>query len=1277
VAPMRAMQRLLLGACALLLLAAALVSTPLAANAAVAAPTALSPNGDLQSDIPTLQWSRVANAQKYEVQVAASSAFTPALESKTTNNTRFTPTVQLPATTIHWRVRSVTSTGATSGWSEATFGRGELAGPTLQSPADGVTLPQPADPPVLSWSAVPNATSYEVLIDNDKDFIDATSATVGTTSYLMPEPQPATTFWWKVRAIGGTGLNTLWSEARSYTIGGLPEVLPTLPREQEMVEDVVFDWPAVEGAKDYELRVSTDEDFNNLVGGKTIIVKSTRYSPPITYPNDEYWWQVRARDAKGNTIAWDATDAEGAPRVPARHFQRHWPDVPVLEYPADSVVEPVTDPFFLQWQPIDHASEYQIDVGIDRNFSPGTFKTCYTRATTYTPGFRGPNNLQDTCGAPQPGQVYYWRVRAFDEPADVFRQWWSQWSEPRAFVYDPGVVRQVAPANGTSVAVPTLKWEASPDADRYHVEVFSSASATPVAQTDTYSLSWTPTPSKPFSTAGSPYRWTVVAIDKEGQKTMVQRPTGQSTFSISGTPEDTPAEPLTPAPVEGSSTRFPTLRWEPHPTAAYYQVLVGVEGTPGLQYLRTSAQSSTPVKFPYPAATDTLTDWLGAGTYDWEVEAFTASGSPLGASPVRGQFTIAPLGAVTGHEVALTGTALADNACDASLDALTGPTFCDDLRQTPVLDWDPVPQAGHYMVYLFRDKELTTPVYSAPYHVVTTQNTRWTPTELLPDSQAGDGYFWYIRPCKAPNVCAPEPSSATHAFDKRSHPIDVSDPRNVTAAADEIELYWQDNLHNNQEPGNGQVLETDGTISTNATVEAMQYRVEISDDPMFTNVLRRELVDQTTYTPYSLTFPEGPLYWRVQAVDGTGNSLTWSETRTIDKRSPAVAPLAPADGSVVEGTPYFRWAPQDFASGYTLEVYKDNDTTLSLTNRVLNVTTKQPAYTPDKALQASGLNYLWRVRRLDADNRPGQWSTIRAFKATGQPPTLVTPVASATVSGDRSYFSWEAVPGASMYQFERRKDGAGYSTETQRTYALSWAPTSLLTDGGWEWRVSSLDSVGRVIASSGWRGFGVDSEAPTVTQSPPTTTRAEGNWSVTFSEPVEGVDSTSMRLYKEGVSDPVSAQIIGSNEARTWTLDPSTLMSPNVHYTLQLRSSITDHAGNPIAPASYTGIYSRDETRPRVVRKVPGTRTRPTANWVVTFSEPVRHVSGTTMRLYRAGRARAESARITGSNGGRTWTLNPSRAMARRVRYTLRLSSGITDRAGNRLAATSYSSRVR
>ena len=68
-------------------------------------------------------------------------------------------------------------------------------------------------------------------------------------------------------------------------------------------------------------------------------------------------------------------------------------------------------------------------------------------------------------------------------------------------------------------------------------------------------------------------------------------------------------------------------------------------------------------------------------------------------------------------------------------------------------------------------------------------------------------------------------------------------------------------------------------------VEAKTYRFQVDDDPNFQSPLETVSVDQTTYTPYGTTYPEGPLYWRVQAIDGSNNTLTWSESRSRSSRT--------------------------------------------------------------------------------------------------------------------------------------------------------------------------------------------------------------------------------------------------------------------------------------------------------------------------------------------------------------------------------------------------------
>jgi hypothetical protein len=1166
-------QRLLFAVLASLLTAATMLATPNLAQAAVNSPTGLTPTGTSLSGTPALQWSRVAGAQRYEVELSASSDFSTPLYSVKTYNRRAVPTVDLPARTFYWRVRSVSATSAVSTWSAASFTVTATAGPSLQSPVDEAVLTQPSsdppvpEPPVLSWDVVPGALSYEVQIDQapgaaiDADFIGPATVTTRNSSYLVQTPQPATFYSWRVRAQRSGGAVTDWSEIRNYEIPGLDLVKINAPvnSPETQVEDVVFDWAPVPGAKDYEIRVSNDENFTTLSDQK--VVKSTRYSPTTTYDNDQYWWQVRARDNQGNTRPWSETIPAGSN---APQFQRHWPDQVQLVYPADFAGAVTSDPFYFQWAPVDHASRYQLEMGTDQNFSPGTFESCLTKASTYTPGASGVGQL--TGCVPNPGTTYYWRVRGLDDPKGIN----GIWSEIRGFVYEPGRVNLLSPQPGESVSIPTFRWAAAQDAEKYRVSV-RNGSGTVVASTDTYSLSWTPTTKLVAGT----YRWSVVSIDRNGDVSPAPLLGSQATFTVDGTIPTTGADPLTPlAPTtEAPRPRFPALRWEPFDGATSYKVYVRPPN--GTTYRQLTNSSGSALSFYYPAATDAGATNLLAGEYHWFVEAY-GSGGYLGQGP-DGAFTVADLAEVTGQRLALSGRDLdpsVNHMCDNRLDAPTGPQFCEDLKQTPVLDWAPVPEASHYLVYLFKDRELTTPVYKTTPAYVTTQNTRWTPTELLPDSQAGDAYYWFVRPCKSASICAPDPTSAKHAFDKASNPVELESPADSlapAAVANQLTLKWRDNLETNQTKD---VAHRDAS-GGQPTVEAKSYNVEIATDDTFTTVLHKATVDQTTYTPYGVTLPEGSLWWRVQAVDGSGNPLAWSTPRQVTKSSPVPAPTAPADQTFVDGTPFLRWTALPFAASYEVEIYRNGDDKLSSANRVYlgsSPITKQAAFTPSVQLPASTLPYFWRVRRLDADGRPGAWSEPTSFRVRGPAPGQLSPAAGSYVKANESYFTWETVQAAASYVFERRVSGSTTSSEKTITYTQSYAPSVLLIDSTWEWRVTSRDASGQTLASSPWRTFKVDSATPTVTSKSPTTSRVprDVNFKVSFSETVRHLSTMTMRLYQSGKADPVSARIASSNGGRTWTLNPARLLTSGKRYTLKLSSGITDKAGNALAATSWT-----------------------------------------------------------------------------------------------------------
>ncbi|MDQ3104802.1 MAG: Ig-like domain-containing protein, partial [Actinomycetota bacterium] len=513
---------------------------------------------------------------------------------------------------------------------------------------------------------------------------------------------------------------------------------------------------------------------------------------------------------------------------------------------------------------------------------------------------------------------------------------------------------------------------------------------------------------------------------------------------------------------------------------------------------------------------------------------------------------------VAGREVAHTGNEV-DTALRCQL-ALTTGTSADvcRVRQTPVLDWDPVVGAALYEVYVARDESLTNRVYTPP---ILTANTRWTPTEMLPDSQAGEAYYWAVRPCKTRTNCAPEPTRATNAVDKTSHDVEIVSPSTGTPVQNAVSFLWKDYLVTNGE----------FTGNQRSRVEAKQYRVEVSTSSTFQTLLDTATVDQTTYTSATKIYPEGPLHWRVSALDGSGNVVGTSAAISLTKASDPVVLQSPNNGSASPSTPALRWVPRAYTASYDVEVYKDNDTNFSSANRVFSGSTELSAFSLASPLPASALPYVWRVRSKDVSGNAGPWSVARTFTVRGDAPAQVAPAADVRVSATSGLFTWGAVAGTSSYRFERRKSGSATATETVNTVGLAWAPTSKLSDGSWEWRVSTVDPAGKVVATSAWRAFRVDGTAPTVVATTPSSSaRPMTNVTATFSEPVRGATTGTMKLFQQGRQHPVSATVSLSATKLKATLNPATNLLVGRTYRAVLTSGITDTARNPLAKREWT-----------------------------------------------------------------------------------------------------------
>ena len=103
------------------------------------------------------------------------------------------------------------------------------------------------------------------------------------------------------------------------------------------------------------------------------------------------------------------------------------------------------------------------------------------------------------------------------------------------------------------------------------------------------------------------------------------------------------------------------------------------------------------------------------------------------------------------------------------------------LHDTPTLGWEPMPNVGLYRVYLATD-----PNFTNILREWTTPFSQMTPVESLPDSQAGEAYYWYARPCYTPTSCAPFDTSVfgdAGVFRKESLPVRALSPKVSAATA--------------------------------------------------------------------------------------------------------------------------------------------------------------------------------------------------------------------------------------------------------------------------------------------------------------------------------------------------------------------------------------------------------------------------------------------------------------------------------------------------------------
>ncbi len=219
-----------------------------------------------------------------------------------------------------------------------------LTSPQDKAPGIGIITDHTISNVKLDWETLKGATSYQWQFDYETDFSSVPTGFEDSTkarSARLPALEPATTYYWRVRAT--EPVLSPWSAKWSFTtsLGG-EIVAPELESPQAGASGVplkpIFQWSAIAGADRYELVVSADVNFDNpsilKVDEYALPTNAWQSSVSLNY-DTTYYWKVRARSSDSYS-AWSAasTFTTQSPPTPTAPAQPSPSPPPVPQPPA-------------------------------------------------------------------------------------------------------------------------------------------------------------------------------------------------------------------------------------------------------------------------------------------------------------------------------------------------------------------------------------------------------------------------------------------------------------------------------------------------------------------------------------------------------------------------------------------------------------------------------------------------------------------------------------------------------------------------------------------------------------------------------------------------------------------------------------------------------------------------------------------------------------------------------------------------------------------------------
>jgi hypothetical protein len=798
---------------------------------------------------PVFTWDRVRGAAKYEFQLSADSAFRSVVTggSIDTLNKAVTLDRALADGDYYWRVRAINKSDDAGRWSAArSFTKRWSSRPTLLAPTDESVVNYPSQPLLLRWDPVPHAVKYIVTVAADpalaSQVLGSASSpveTVGTVLATGGTLDPGQ-YWWAVTPVDAVGHRGARSAVNSFRWAwpSATSVQVTDLNPDPRVYDPQFSWDRVAGGARYEVEVNSSQDF---AGGSKVCCSDTTIgtslSPTKLFPNNTYYWRLRAIDPHGKAGVWNV----GAP------FQKSYdpvtPSIPNLALRSNTgslAAGATTDSPIVTWDAVPGAASYDVQVvpyvlgGCNwaaPTWQLATATTAWTALATGGATPAPPNFPTTENDGLVSGKSFCARVRARTGMSTNGTRVFSEWSylggiagpaftynAPAGPVSSSGVTMAASdylqPILGSvTPRTPLFTWKHITGACGYFVVVAKDAEFTTILD-----VARTKIPAYAPRSVGGPltypdestsYYWAVVPV--------VGTPC-DDVFSVIGNnnpqsfrKESTPPAPDSPAPG-ADVTEPPTFRWSGAEGARDYRLQVAHDPNFG-SVIDDVVTAST-------AYTSSSTYPADALLY-WRVRANDETGIGLRWS------------AVQTFRRRLPAPVVGDNPVSG--------------ERIPVFSWDPVPGAVSYDLSLEEPDGDNVLFSNLPS------------TVAVPTKAYGLGTWqWRVRANfpAAFNGIAAGPFSARRPFTRFMNPPTGGQ---VTREGGAVVLRW------------------DSSFGL-----AKNYRVEFSRTNSFRTRFEAKSVDNTAYAPTlgSTEFQDGgSIYWRVAAVDSGGNTGGWATGR--------------------------------------------------------------------------------------------------------------------------------------------------------------------------------------------------------------------------------------------------------------------------------------------------------------------------------------------------------------------------------------------------------------